>query len=112
MKKSIRILVWASLALVTSLAWADDAHHPAKDPQPAATSMGGQEKMQMGKMQEKMLQMHEQMHKIMQAKTPAERDKLMQEHAKMMQEHMHMMHGMKGGMMEGGMGGKMERKAQ
>lgn len=59
--------------------------------------------VQMGKMQESMLQMHEQMHKIMDAKDPQKREQLTQEHAKMMQDHMRMMHGMmgKGGMMGG-----------
>lgn len=109
MNKKILIVVLTNLALPFTLVHADDSHHPAADKKPAAGTMG-QDKMQMGKMQESMLQMHEQMHKIMQSKNPAEREKLMQEHSKMMQEHMHMMQGMKAGMKEGGMGG-MDKKA-
>lgn len=67
--------------------------------------------MQMGMMQEKMLQIHEQMHKIMQSKDAKERERLMQEHSKMMQDNMSMMQGMKGdrGMMgSDARGGKMD----
>lgn len=112
MKKSLFIAALAALSLSTPLAWAEEAHHAAKDTKPASTmAMTGKDKpMQMEKMQENMLRMHELMHKIMDAKDPQERERLMQEHATMMQDNMRMMHGMmgdcaKGGKMDGGMNG-------
>jgi hypothetical protein len=103
MKKSLLIAALLTLPLSTSLAWADGAHHSDKDEMPATTMTDNDKQMQMGKMQEHMLQMHEQMHKIMDAKNPQEREQLKQEHAKMMQDNMQMMHGMMGGgMMEKG----------
>lgn len=110
MKKSIPIAILAALLFSTSLTWAEEAHHPDQDKKLATTMTDKDKQMQMGKMQEKMLQMHEQMHKIMQSKDAKEREELMQEHAKMMQDHMSMMQGMmggdaKGGKMDGGMKG-------
>jgi len=108
MKKLLLIAVLATLPLSLPLAWADEAHHSDKDKKPVAAMTDKDKQMQMGKMQEHMLQMHEKMHKIMDAKNPQEREKLMQEHAKMMQDNMRMMHGMgaKGGKMDGGMKGQ------
>ena len=111
MKKSLLIAVLATLPLSMPLAWADDSHHPENDKKPATAMTDKDKQMQMGKMQEKMLQMHEQMHKIMQSKDTKERERLMQEHSKMMQDYMPMMQGMmgsdaKGGKMDGGMKGK------
>ena len=106
MKKSLLIAVMVTLPLSTSLAWADEAHHPDMNKKPATTMTDKDKQMQMGKMQEHMLRMHEQMHKIMGAKNPQEREQLMQEHSKMMQDNMQMMQGMMGGgMMGGGMMG-------
>ena len=115
MKKSLLIAALVALPLSTSLAWADDAHHPDKDKKPATTMTDKEKHMQMGKMQEHMLKMHEQMHKIIDAKNPQEREQLMQEHSRMMQDNMQMMQGMmgkgkvggdaKGGKMDGGMKG-------
>ena len=111
MKKSLLIAVLATLPLSTPLAWAGETYPSDKDKKPAAAVTEKDKQMQMGKMQEKMLQMHEQMHKIMQSKDAKERERLMQEHSKMMQDYMPMMQGMmgsdaKGGKMDGGMKGK------
>ena len=78
---------------------------------PATAMTDNEKQMQMGKMQETMLQMHEQMHKIMDAKDPQEREQLTQEHTKMMQDHMRMMQGMmgKGGMMDAGQHKQMDQ---
>lgn len=107
MKKSLFMAVMVTLPLSTSLAWANDTHHPDKG-RKAATAMTGKDtKMQMGKMQKHMLSMHAQMHKIMDAENPQERKQLMQEHSKMMQDNMQMMQrSMDGEMMgKGKMGG-------
>lgn len=77
MKKSLLIAVLVTLPLSTSLAWADDAHHPDKDKKPATTMTDKDTQMQTGKMQEHMLSMHAQMHKIMDTKNPQEREQLM-----------------------------------
>lgn len=101
MKRSLLIAVMVSLPLSSSLTWADDAHHPAKDKKPAKNMTDKDTQMRMGKMQEHMLSMHAQMHKIMDAKNPQEREQLMQEHSKMMQNNMQMMRGMMDGEMMG-----------
>ena len=112
MKKSLLTALLATLPLATSVALADDAHHPDKSKKPATAMTDSEKQMQMGKMQEAMLRMHEQMHKIKDAKNPQEREQLMQEHAKMMQDHMRMMQGMMGGGMmgHGKMGGDAKGK--
>ncbi len=110
MKKSLFIAGLVALSLSTPLAWAEEAHHAAKDTKPATTMTDKDKQMQMDKMQENMLRMHAQMHKIMDAKDPQERERLMQEHANMMRDNMRMMQGMmsggaKGSKMDGGMQG-------
>ena len=114
-----RLALALSLALVGSVAWAEDAHHPAgaasapkSAPAPAqkpaakpaaakAMDSGSVEKM--GKMDKQIKAMQELHQKFMAAKTPQERSALMAEQSKAMQEAMAAMEGMRGMGMMGGM---------
>ena len=114
MQKITMIAVLSAVVLSVPLAFADDAHHPAKDkksaPATATKPTVAAEKsadMQMGNMQEMKKKMQAQMDKIQKTSDPKERQKLMQEHMQSMREGMKMM---SGGMGAGGdmMGKRME----
>jgi hypothetical protein len=105
MKKSAMIVTIASVLFVSSLVFAEDAHHPEQAPQgkaPQATSSSDPSKdrnAQQQSMMENMKKMQAEMEKIHQTTDAAERQKLMQAHMQSMREQMTMMRSMGGGMM-------------
>lgn len=104
----------AALSLTSTVALAEDAHHPDR-PTAKAGAAPPDKEQKMNMMQGQMLKMHEQMHKIMDTKSPQERETLMREHRDIMHKHMESMGGMKdGGMMnkKPGPGGKGEAATQ
>lgn len=91
------ILLALCASTFTTVALADDAHHPEEKAQaapaiPAAKQPGMM--MDMTAMQTNMKRMQEQMAQIRSSSDPKERERLMDEHMKTMQQTMSMMDGM------------------
>jgi hypothetical protein len=89
-----QIAVAGCVSVLSTLAFADEAHHADSQPQAVPSKAGG---MEMGGMRANMKRMQEQMAQMRSASDPKERDRLVNEHMKTMQDSMSMMHGMMAG---------------